>query len=236
MYFSHDYDITSSAQKLNSNLVNGPMPRLDSNLADICQPKFTWNYALYQKHFICNPKLKKWIIPVMQGFIQQKKQTLKSVKGSGMDIIRLTLISRRSARRAGTRFNARGMNQYGEVANFIETEIVQEYIQLQRDERPEEIEEQINITFAAQAPQLRLVDFNSFVQIRGSMPLFWRQDGSISRVVEFDEDMQDFTTDIMTKHLISVNKSYGDVVFINLLQEGNEQEKKLTLNFNANYN
>ena len=36
----------------------------------------------------------------------------------------LTLISRLSCRRAGTRFNSRGMDDDGHVANFVETETV----------------------------------------------------------------------------------------------------------------
>lgn len=36
----------------------------------------------------------------------------------------LTLISRLSCRRAGTRFNARGIDDNGNVANFVETETV----------------------------------------------------------------------------------------------------------------
>jgi len=36
----------------------------------------------------------------------------------------LTLISRLSCRRAGTRFNARGIDDEGNVANFVETEVV----------------------------------------------------------------------------------------------------------------
>lgn len=36
----------------------------------------------------------------------------------------LTLISRRSFANAGTRFNARGIDENGSVANYVETELV----------------------------------------------------------------------------------------------------------------
>lgn len=61
---------------------------------------------------------------------------------------RWVLISRRSTNRCGTRWFARGINPDGYVANYIETE------------------------------QLLLTDRNdrfAFVQIRGSIPLFWSQ-------------------------------------------------------------
>ncbi len=59
----------------------------------------------------------------------------------------LVLISRRRFEMAGTRFNARGIDEEGNVANFVETEMIVEY--------PSE-----NLIF-------------SHVQVRGSIPLFW---------------------------------------------------------------
>lgn len=61
----------------------------------------------------------------------------------------LAVISRLSARRAGTRFNARGIDDQGYAANFAETETV--------------------LAFGE--------DVMSFVQVRGSVPLFWEQQG-----------------------------------------------------------
>lgn len=46
-----------------------------------------------------------------------------SLRSSGLPAT-LTLISRLSCRRAGTRFNSRGMDDDGHVANFVETETV----------------------------------------------------------------------------------------------------------------
>ena len=60
-------------------------------------------------------------------------------------IVSYILVSRRSVFRAGTRFNVRGVDLQGNVANFVETE------------------------------QILQVNGNvcSFVQTRGSIPLFW---------------------------------------------------------------
>jgi hypothetical protein len=38
--------------------------------------------------------------------------------------LNMTLISRRSFAMAGTRFNARGLDEHGNVANYVETELV----------------------------------------------------------------------------------------------------------------
>lgn len=60
----------------------------------------------------------------------------------------LTLISRLSSRRAGTRFNARGIDDSGNVANFVETETI----------------------FWTPAGYCF-----SYSQVRGSLPIFWEQ-------------------------------------------------------------
>jgi hypothetical protein len=60
---------------------------------------------------------------------------------------RFTVISRRSRLRAGTRYHSRGVDSEGNCSNFVETEQIVEY----KD------------------------DITSFVQTRGSIPLFWKQ-------------------------------------------------------------
>ncbi|CAO1626593.1 unnamed protein product [Sympodiomycopsis kandeliae] len=61
----------------------------------------------------------------------------------------LALISRLSWKRAGTRFNTRGVDDDGNVANFVETETLFNH-------------EGVSV---------------SYVQLRGSVPLFWEQQG-----------------------------------------------------------
>ncbi|KAG8185014.1 hypothetical protein JTE90_017038 [Oedothorax gibbosus] len=92
--------------------------------------------------------------------------------------------------RAGTRFNVRGTNDEGCVANFVETE------------------------------QVIYLDNKvcSYVQIRGSIPLFWDQPGlqvgshkvKLSRGTEASAPSFD-------RHLTQITKRYGDQVLINLL-------------------
>ena len=58
----------------------------------------------------------RWFVPLIHGFIGF--QALK-IFGRRIDFI---LISRRSRHFAGTRYNKRGVNQDGKVANDVETE------------------------------------------------------------------------------------------------------------------
>ena len=107
------------------------------------------------------------------------------------------LISRRSIHRAGTRFYRRGVDRDGNVANFVETEQIIEY----QD------------------------DTASFVQIRGSIPLYWLQLPDLRykpppRIIEMDpEDHKS----ACTKHLENIGLIYGKQVIVNLVdQKGSE--------------
>jgi len=74
----------------------------------------------------------------------------------------LALISRRSRYRAGTRYFRRGIDQNGHVANFNETEQV---LLIEGQTAPGSVH--INDdTFATKL---------SYVQVRGSVPLFWSE-------------------------------------------------------------
>jgi len=76
--------------------------------------------------------------------------------------MQLTLISRRSRFRAGTRYFRRGIDSEGHVANFNETE-------------------QILLLEPPSAPgSVRITEDNyvikmSFVQVRGSVPIYWSE-------------------------------------------------------------
>ena len=70
--------------------------------------------------------------------------------------IQLCLVSRRSRYRAGTRYFRRGVDREGHVANFVETEQI--LIVETADSNGDDASIQL-----------------SFVQIRGSVPLFWAE-------------------------------------------------------------
>ncbi|KAM7135300.1 synaptojanin-2 isoform 4-T4 [Molossus nigricans] len=100
------------------------------------------------------------------------------------------LISRISCARAGARFHTRGVNDDGHVSNFVETE------------------------------QTIYMDdgVSSFVQIRGSVPLFWEQPGlqvgshhlRLNRGLEANAPAFD-------RHMVLLKEQYGKQVVVNLL-------------------
>lgn len=115
----------------------------------------------------------------------------------------LTVISRLSSRRAGTRFNSRGVDDNGNVANFVETETV--------------FWSPSGLCF-------------SHTQIRGSIPIFWE---SASSLIPGQQKIQitrspEATQPAFDKHFATLERTYGAVHIVNLLSAFKSGEVELT--------
>ncbi|XP_053316832.1 synaptojanin-2 [Spea bombifrons] len=107
------------------------------------------------------------------------------------------LISRISCVRAGARFHIRGVDDDGHVSNFVETE------------------QTIYMDDAV----------SSFVQIRGSVPMFWEQPGlqvgshhlKLTRGLEANAPAFD-------RHIMLLKEQYGKQVIVNLLRSKGGEE------------
>ncbi|XP_050068336.1 phosphatidylinositol-3-phosphatase SAC1 [Anopheles maculipalpis] len=106
------------------------------------------------------------------------------------------LISRRSVRNAGTRLFCRGINSDGDVANFVETE-------------------QIVITEH---------DCVSFVQTRGSIPLFWNQTPNLQYKPRPQLATRMDHMIACTRHFDEQCKRYGAQGLINLIDHKGAEE------------
>ena len=115
----------------------------------------------------------------------------------------LTLISRLSCRRAGTRFNARGVDDDGNVANFVETETV----------------------FWC-PPGVHF----SYAQVRGSIPIFWEQTAGLlpgQQRIQITRSPE-ATQPAFDKHFEQLELRYGMIHILNLLSESKPGELDLT--------
>ena len=108
------------------------------------------------------------------------------------------VISRRSCYKAGTRYNARGIDDNGNVANFCETEQIIYYNGY----------------------------CCSYTQIRGSVPVFWQQRGMTAQTKITRS--YDLTNGAFGKHFEDINNNYGKVLCVNLLAKGKPQEQMIT--------
>lgn len=169
-YGANDIDITLCAQR-----------RLKTACSD---HRFFWNRMLHVLFVRFGINTDEWLIKAMCGSIEIRTVYV------GHRQARAALFSRLSCERAGTRFNVRGTNDEGHVANFVETE-----------------------------QAIYLDDcITSFVQTRGSIPLFWEQTGvqvgahriKLSREYEASKVAFD-------KHMTLLRQRYGFVAVVNLL-------------------
>ncbi|KAK8735010.1 hypothetical protein OTU49_005783, partial [Cherax quadricarinatus] len=109
---------------------------------------------------------------------------------------KILIISRLSCERAGTRFMVRGVNDGGHVANFVETE---------------------QMIYIDTMDDLIL----SYIQTRGTVPLFWEQPGLNvgSHKVKMSREPE-VSVQAFQKHMRFLRERYGQQVVLNLLGTG----------------
>ncbi|PLB54305.1 DNase I-like protein [Aspergillus steynii IBT 23096] len=118
----------------------------------------------------------------------------------------LSIISRQSSRRAGTRFNSRGIDDDGHVANYVETETI--------------LWMPPGITF-------------SYVQVRGSVPIFWEQASAFlpgQQKIDVTRSSE-ATQHAFDKHFEGLELEYGAIHVVNLLSELKPAESELSAKF-----
>ncbi|RIB17656.1 Endonuclease/exonuclease/phosphatase [Gigaspora rosea] len=125
-----------------------------------------------------------FLVLAIQGFVGIQETTI------GSSNVTLSLISKLSCKRAGTRFNIRGIDDDGNVANFVETETI------------------------LKLPEACF----SYIQIRGSVPVFWEQPGLqvMSHKIQISRGPA-ATQPAVERHFNELQSRYGDVQILNLL-------------------
>lgn len=146
--------------------------------------RFFWNRMLHIHLLRFSVNCSQWVLKAMCGSVEIRTVYV------GHRQARACILSRLSCERAGTRFNVRGSNDDGHVANFVETE------------------------------QLIVLDdeVTSYVQTRGSVPLFWEQPGIQvgSHKVKMSRGF-DASHAVFERHMSMIKQRYGHQVIINLL-------------------
>ncbi|PFH62552.1 hypothetical protein XA68_13134 [Ophiocordyceps unilateralis] len=207
-YYSTDFDVTNRLQDrpINSNSFD----------IDNFDDTYLWNSFMISPLVQFRSRLlppecealdsSRILTSAIRGFcktmtLPRSSSPLRESK-SGMPSY-LTLISRLSCRRAGTRFNARGIDDDGHVANFVETET----------------------TFWSPGGPLF-----SYAQVRGSVPVFWEQAADLipGRQKITVTRSSEGTQPTFNKHFKDLEHIYGAVHVINLLSETKPAEAELS--------
>ncbi|KAG8884546.1 phosphatidylinositol-3,5-bisphosphate 5-phosphatase [Tulasnella sp. 332] len=190
-YFSYTYDLTSTLQH---NLTQA------GRTSDFwCyNDRYAWNHHMITCAFSNRSKEEDeractkshWVLPLVYGHMDQasgfstiyytKKlrgliliPTELSVLGR---MVYVTVIARRSRHFAGARYLKRGVNEEGNVANEVETEQIVHEANTTPFYRPTPRGSDQHAT-RSPAP-----NYTSYVQYRGSIPVFWAQDTSQTHV------------------------------------------------------
>ncbi|XP_074089618.1 phosphatidylinositide phosphatase SAC2 isoform X2 [Macrotis lagotis] len=209
-YYSLTYDLTNSVQR-QSVCENKSLP-LWQNVDE----RFFWNrYMIKDLIKIGTSEVDFWIIPVIQGFVQIEELVVNYNESSDdeksspetppqesscVDDIYprflVALISRRSRHRAGMRYKRRGVDKNGNVANYVETE---QLIHVH------------NHTL-------------SFIQTRGSVPVFWSQVGyRYNPRPRLDKNEKE-TVAYFSAHFEEQLKIYKKQVIINLVDQAGREK------------
>ena len=236
MWFAYDLDLTTTLQRKQQLLsapgadaaaaaggAGTPLPfREPSALVPLWKRidrKFWYNEYL-SREFV-DAGLHAYVLPIVQGYFQVTPLPLPGSSGSprasldgsaassigdAMDAVteaasadeieaHLMIISRRSKERPGLRYQRRGINHEGNVANHSETE---------------------QILYVRKGTQSHLF---SFVQFRGSIPLFWSQSPFSMKPPPVLERSDADNIKACNKHFEQQVSKYGKVTCINLAEQ-----------------
>ncbi|XP_053927549.1 phosphatidylinositide phosphatase SAC2 isoform X2 [Cuculus canorus] len=226
-YYSLTYDLTNSVQRQSAcEKTNLPLWRRVDD-------RFFWNKHMIEDLVsIDNAEVDFWIIPIIQGFVQIEELVVNYSESSDDDksspetppqestcvddihpTFLVALISRRSRHRAGMRYKRRGVDKNGNVANYVETE---QLIHVH------------NHTL-------------SFIQTRGSVPVFWSQVGYRYNPRPRLDKSESETMPCFRAHFEEQLKNYKKQVIINLVDQAGREKiigdaylKQVLLYNNAN--
>lgn len=228
MYFAYTFDITRSLQhkhelgiksQKQQDLLAGlvALPSLENNdgkngrdsPASITESypvlplwrrvdkQFWWNEWM-SKPFM-DAGLHSFILPIMQGYFQITQFSIPSDPAVADEdsMVDYMVISRRSRYRPGLRYQRRGIDHEAHVANFVETETI---MRVEREGKEN--------VFA-------------YVQIRGSIPLFWTQLGYGLKpppILSSDRTRVQ-NMDALKRHFQNTIPSYGPHTIVNLAEQ-----------------
>ncbi|CCM00021.1 uncharacterized protein FIBRA_02047 [Fibroporia radiculosa] len=234
MYFAYAFDITRSLQhkheilaktKLQSTLLadldvldeQKQLSPVGDKIDVLAEPsptlplwrrvdrQFWWNEWL-SKPFI-DAGVHSYVLPIMQGFYQIAsfnipREAVASEQGD-FATVDYILVSRRSRDRAGLRYQRRGIDEDANVANFVETETI---MRVERE---------------------GFLNVFGHVQIRGSIPLYWKQEGySLKPAPQLAPDRthtQNF--DAIQRHFKKTLPRYGPHTVVNLTEQHGKESQ-----------
>lgn len=180
-YFSYTYDLTHNlSDNFSYSLSQNKDIKETFESSDF--PNFRWNDYIanhFKKACPGDIQTDTWVVRLILGCYEEMTIELFS------NILSVHVVSRRMIQNAGTRYLRRGLNPEGFVANFVETEQIVH-----------------NQTVSSKIKPL----FSSFIQVRGSVPLYWFQEPSLMNP---KPDIKNLNEDV---RMVGSNKHFSDMI------------------------
>ncbi|KAL1412466.1 Phosphoinositide phosphatase sac1 [Vanrija albida] len=213
LWFSYGWDLTNTLQR-QKELEDAGQGASTTPLWKRADERFFWNRFLQDKLIDLTESgvadLSRFILPVIFGSVELRSSTINN-----RDFL-FALIMRRSRHRAGTRYFSRGIDAQGDVSNFNETEQI-----VLLDPLPE------NGVAGANRGRVDGRERLSFVQIRGSVPLYWAEVNNLRYKPDLQIMEKPETVASMKSHLYKMVDKYQSLYLVNLInQKGYEQPVK----------
>lgn len=210
-FFSYDHDLSTSLQS-SSNSTLPLWKRFD--------PLFFWNRNLLSPFIDAGQG--NFALPLLQGFVGQRAFSITQTDGETNQVVDpadiplqdmnapkdesrdahntkdffLTLISRRSVKRAGLRYLRRGIDDDGNVANYVETEQILSSQDWDSSKK----------TY-------------SLMQIRGSIPLFFSQTPYSFKPIPVMFGSESTNRAAFKKHFSDLAARYGELQATSLVDK-----------------
>ena len=204
-YFSYSYDITQTLQ----HNINRERKAHQDGFSHAPSPDyntmFVWNHHLLSPAVGVLKNPYDWCLPIIHGYVDQSKLIVLG------RLVYISIFARRSRFFAGARFLKRGANDLGYVANDVETEQI--------------VSEQTTTSFHSAGPMLYAnPNYTSYVQHRGSIPLYWTQENTgVSPKPDIKLNLVDPFYSAAALHFDNLFERYGAPVYILNLVKSRER-------------
>lgn len=221
MYFSYSLDITNNFQRQSQTSPNVPMWKGADD-------RFFWNRFIQSDlidfsvgandtsgiRYGPQPGADPYILPVMFGMLRITPAKVKSTSFT------YALITRRSRHRAGARYFSRGINEQGHVSNYNETEQIVILNDLKGGLSG--FGGGQSMTSGKTGQDLQVY---SFVQTRGSVPLFWAEVNELKYTPRLQVGSVETAVEAARKHFTEQINIYGENYMVNLINSKGREDR-----------
>jgi hypothetical protein len=196
-YFSYSYDVTRTLQHNIMRERQALQEGLPEPLQRDHNDMFVWNHHLLKPAKEEMTNTYDWCLSIIHGYVDQAALSVYWGR-----VVYVTIIARRSRFFAGARYLKRGANDLGYVANDVETEQI--------------VSEMLTTSFHAPGPTLFAnPNYTSYVQHRGSIPLFWTQDSTgVSPKPDIELNLVDPFYSAAAMHFDNLFDRYGAPIYV----------------------